>query len=366
MAVLFTQPYQQFFDANGDPLAGGKVYTYEAGTTTPKAAYTDHSEVTALPNPIVLDSAGRATIWISGNYRYEVRDSADVLIREVDAVTSFNTTASSLTVVTTTGNQTIAGVKTFTDINNSYGFPIAQCRLVRDGSNLRLNPYNGNKIIINGVWYSIPDAGVSLAPSGTTNDTTYYIYAYMNSGTMTLEYSTTGHVAQAGTGVRVKSGDATRTLVGMARTGTSAWQTSPLLIRSYFNRPQSMAAASFTADRTTTSTSFVELNSEIRVPFLIWADEVARASTRGAGRNSIANAASTTGIAFDGTTPEAGVVSSAPSVNSGTIPFSLTATKSGLAEGGGYYATLVGNVTAGTGTWFGAGAFLSTLEVQIG
>jgi hypothetical protein len=36
----FANPGAQFFDDNGDPLTGGKVYTYAAGTTTPLATYT--------------------------------------------------------------------------------------------------------------------------------------------------------------------------------------------------------------------------------------------------------------------------------------------------------------------------------------
>ena len=56
----------QFFDANGDPLASGLIYTYEAGTSTPKVAYTDQTAGTPHPNPIVLDSAGRAQIWLDG------------------------------------------------------------------------------------------------------------------------------------------------------------------------------------------------------------------------------------------------------------------------------------------------------------
>lgn len=91
MAVLFTSPYQQFFDNNGVPLAGGKVYTYTAGTLVAKATYTDSSESTPLPNPIILDAYGRAEIWINGSYKYIVKDSADVTIRTVDNVTSFTT-----------------------------------------------------------------------------------------------------------------------------------------------------------------------------------------------------------------------------------------------------------------------------------
>jgi hypothetical protein len=65
-------------------LAGGKVNTYEAGTATPKATYTDESEDTANANPVILDANGRADIWLdSGSYKFVITDSADV---EVDTV----------------------------------------------------------------------------------------------------------------------------------------------------------------------------------------------------------------------------------------------------------------------------------------
>jgi len=51
MSVLAPQPKAQFFDANGNPLVGGKVYTYAAGTSTPLSTFTDASEGTANTNP---------------------------------------------------------------------------------------------------------------------------------------------------------------------------------------------------------------------------------------------------------------------------------------------------------------------------
>ena len=52
----------QFLDANGQPLAGGLLYTYAAGTTTPQVTYTDSTANTPNTNPIVLDAWGRAQI----------------------------------------------------------------------------------------------------------------------------------------------------------------------------------------------------------------------------------------------------------------------------------------------------------------
>jgi hypothetical protein len=89
----------QFFDNNGNPLSGGKIYTYEAGTTTPLATYTSSTGVTAHTNPIVLDSAGRVPsggeIWNQLQlYKFVLKTSADVTIATYDNVgSSFNATA---------------------------------------------------------------------------------------------------------------------------------------------------------------------------------------------------------------------------------------------------------------------------------
>ena len=55
---------QQFFGANGLPLAGGLVYTYVAGTSTPAPTYLDSTGTNLQTNPITLDSGGFASIWI--------------------------------------------------------------------------------------------------------------------------------------------------------------------------------------------------------------------------------------------------------------------------------------------------------------
>lgn len=90
--VLSTPPYQQFYDANGDPLSGGLIYTYAAGTVTPQATYTDQGGGTPSANPIVLDSAGRSEFWLDAslNYKYIIKDSGGTTIRTIDNVTPFS------------------------------------------------------------------------------------------------------------------------------------------------------------------------------------------------------------------------------------------------------------------------------------
>lgn len=92
-AVLATPPFLAFYDNDGNPLSGGLVYTYAAGTTTPKATFTDSTGLIAMSNPIVLDSSGRATWWISGSYKYVIKDSLGNTIKTTDNVTSFTTLA---------------------------------------------------------------------------------------------------------------------------------------------------------------------------------------------------------------------------------------------------------------------------------
>ena len=86
---LAPTPKLQFFDANGAPLAGGLLYTYEAGSTTPLASYTDSTGVSANTNPIVLDSRGEANVWLENAiYKVALYSATNVLIWTVDNVSS--------------------------------------------------------------------------------------------------------------------------------------------------------------------------------------------------------------------------------------------------------------------------------------
>jgi hypothetical protein len=80
----------QFLDNNGNPLSGGKIYTYAAGTTTPLVTYTSRTGLIANSNPIILDSAGRTPeqIWSTEGllYKYVVADSNDNVIRTWDNI----------------------------------------------------------------------------------------------------------------------------------------------------------------------------------------------------------------------------------------------------------------------------------------
>lgn len=88
MSTSYAPVLLQLFDDYGDVLAGGKVYTYEAGTTTPLATYQDLAGVVPNTNPVVLDAAGRATIRLTDGvaYKYIVKDADDNTIQTQDNV----------------------------------------------------------------------------------------------------------------------------------------------------------------------------------------------------------------------------------------------------------------------------------------
>jgi microcystin-dependent protein len=77
-----------FLDVDGRPLNAGKLYTYQAGSTTPFATYTDVNGLIANTNPIILGTDGRppSTIWLTDGffYKFILTDSSDVTIQTYD------------------------------------------------------------------------------------------------------------------------------------------------------------------------------------------------------------------------------------------------------------------------------------------
>lgn len=105
-------PKMQFFDNAGNPLAGGLVLFYTAGTSTPATVYVD-SVGTPLGVSVSLDSAGRATVFLGPQaYKVELRNSAGQTLWIVDGVAGSNA-ISSLTTLTITGTLTAQGSVVF-------------------------------------------------------------------------------------------------------------------------------------------------------------------------------------------------------------------------------------------------------------
>ena len=78
----------QFFNNDGLPLNAGKIYTYQAGSTTPLSTFTDSSGLIANTNPIILGTDGRppSTIWLTDGffYKFVLATSSNVTIQTYD------------------------------------------------------------------------------------------------------------------------------------------------------------------------------------------------------------------------------------------------------------------------------------------
>src|SRR5687767_12578426 len=72
MTKVALAPFPVFYDNDGNPLSGGKVFTYDAGTLNDRPSYTDRNGGTPNSNPVILDSAGRADIWLDLNVPYKI------------------------------------------------------------------------------------------------------------------------------------------------------------------------------------------------------------------------------------------------------------------------------------------------------
>jgi hypothetical protein len=150
----------QFFDNSGNPLSGGKLYSYAAGTTTPAATYTSSNGATAHSNPIVLDAAGRVPaggeIWLTDGviYKFVLKTSTDTLIATYDNITGINSNAIAFTntqeIQTATAGQTVFtlpfsyqpatnSLSVFVDGVNQYGPSASYAYVETDANTVTFN-----------------------------------------------------------------------------------------------------------------------------------------------------------------------------------------------------------------------------------
>jgi hypothetical protein len=240
---------------------------------------------------------------------------------------------------------------TLADTVNRCAVGLNNFRLIKSGATLTLEPVNGNLVDINGKMMAvttIPTLGVG----GLSASTSYYIYLYDSSGTATLEAVATGYTVDS-KGRANKTGDATRRLMGMARTTAgTAWADTDAqrFVVSRDNRRTIRAMNFFAAARSTASASFAELGSAERVEFLCWAFDAVLLSVAGDVSNATGSAIGTS-IGVDDATPEEGRTYTTNTAGAyGTAVVSLTAN---LTDGY-HYATVLGLTGAGTANWTGA------------
>lgn len=87
---LLPNVVQTFVDSNGNALAFGKLYSYAATTTTPQDTYSDYGG-TVNANPVVLNAAGQASVWLSSlAYKFVLKDALGNTIWTNDNVSIIN------------------------------------------------------------------------------------------------------------------------------------------------------------------------------------------------------------------------------------------------------------------------------------
>jgi hypothetical protein len=308
-----------------------------AGTTSQvlqKASNTDYDVAWATVSAATAVSYAPQTLT-SGE---QLQARTNIGLSNVDNTSDANKPIS-------TATQTALNLK-----QNISTLAFGQCQLTLASGNLSLGRFNGRLLTINGVHETIPSTPPTLAATSLTPSTLYYIYAFMNSGTMTLEASTTAYTTDTTTGVVIKSGDTTRTLVGMARPiAGPAWVDSATqrFVRSWFNRfPLKIDGPGISTTRTTTSASLVELNSETRVEFIVWANDLCQFSTHGTAFSS-GSFYCIYAVGIDGAstfTRSSGVFGASGGATTSTDAVALSE--------GYHYATFLGAASGGTASFF--------------
>jgi hypothetical protein len=61
----------QFFDNNGNLLTSGVLYSYQAGTSTQQATFTDSTGTVVNANPLPFGSGARVSIWLTAGAYYK-------------------------------------------------------------------------------------------------------------------------------------------------------------------------------------------------------------------------------------------------------------------------------------------------------
>lgn len=158
------------FTASGLPLAGGKLYTFAAGTSSPKASYTDALTYTPNANPVVLDGNGEAAVFLDGSYKLILKDSNDVTLWTLDNIRAtdardINTQTDDYTLVIGDAYKFVemnkgSAVNLNVPANDSVAFPI--------GCEIFIRQYGAGQITL------VPAGGVTIRTPTTLRSNVQY------------------------------------------------------------------------------------------------------------------------------------------------------------------------------------------------
>jgi hypothetical protein len=276
----------------------------------------------------------------------------------------------------TPGQTGPAGIQGIQGISGDLHAPFGGRLMYVSPTQLSYLPYKGDCIKINGIIYQIPTTGVvgltntncfvnGVAGQSLAANFGYWVYVFNNGGTLTADFSTTSYVISTTTGnvgIACKSGDPTRSLIGLVsqdNNGRFWWTPQYRLVRSWFNRPR----VSFTTNLVNFgpaggSGGYFYATGHV-VWFNMFADDVVNATYSGILQNQDGIYNCYIGMGFDGSGGPAcytGITTS----NTGYYPVSTSNSwggmGSGLAEGNHY---VQGWYQTGGGSLYGWGLTLA-------
>lgn len=177
--ILSPSPVFTGFDANGDPLSGGLLSTFLAGTSTPAATYTDVGLTVANANPVVLDSAGRAVLFLTAgqSYKFVLKNAAGATQWSQDNISAGSGGSPSLDITGTAGETLGAGKVVYLS-DGSGGLIVGRWYLADSAQAYASTlPVIGMTIaaIANGAVGTIRLNGIVTGLSSLTTGTTYYV-----------------------------------------------------------------------------------------------------------------------------------------------------------------------------------------------
>lgn len=340
--------------------AGTDTYTASVGTTRLVAndeyrIKIANANATTTPT-LELDSLGAKTIktqsggaliagQLSGAHTFRY-DGTDMLVLNPNAlfdnsINDFRLTLTSATPVTTVD--------------------------VAAATTIYCTPYKGTRIALydGAAWNMRTSAEFSLALGTLTSGLPYDVFCYDNAGVPTLEFlawtnTTTRATALAyQDGILSKTGALTRRYLGtfytISTTQTADSKTVGRFLYNYYNRVLRNTQGTFSSDRTTTSATYTELNTEIQNKFILGVSEDAVEASVIGSQSSNAADYNGTAVAFDSaSTAATGLESVAQSTGIGvSMSIAISGPTIGLAVGY-HYATILGKAKSGTGTWYSA------------
>jgi hypothetical protein len=233
-------------------------------------------------------------------------------------------------------------------------------------------PYHGSLTLINGILQGIPAAAcvISGGVQGIHNNacienasfvttcgqtlatnTLYYCYVYMNGTTMQMLFSTNAHTTDATYGNEVMSGDGTRSLVGIVFTDAAGLFEGTENIQyteSWFNRVHIAIVVSVVGPGFS-NTSFAEQNSNNRLGWVQFSDEIPAFEAACTVLNNTAGQTTSVGIGIDSNvTPSFQIgVYQAPASNYQGNATTYTPGVPGVD--GQHFASMLVHVSAGAG-----------------